>query len=82
MDSFILVESGLGIAATAAIVQSCKKAGLKAKYAPLLSLAVGMSLSVVYGVVSMADPVSIIVMGFLFGGVASHGYDVVKKAKE
>ena len=82
MDTSLLIEGGIGIAATAAIVQSVKMAGMRSRYAPILSLVIGMTLSVVYSFITNTDPVETLILGFLFGGVASHGYDVVTKTNK
>lgn len=79
MDSSLLLEGGLGATATLAIVEAFKRARMNTRYAPLCSLIVGMLLSILVGLGLHSDLVTILVMGFGFGGVASHGYSIAKK---
>jgi hypothetical protein len=72
----MLLEAGLGAAAVFAIVAATKKAGMRSKYAPLLSLVVGALLAAIWGVASAHDLQMIIVNALLFAGVAVHGYDI------
>lgn len=82
MEPSIFIEGGLGIAATAAVVEAAKRAGLRSKYAPAMSLVVGWCLALVWHLASSNDWPTTIVLAFLFGGVASHGYDLTKKLRE
>lgn len=82
MDTAMLLEGGLGVAATAAIVSALKSLGVRTKWLPLASLVIGMALSVAYGLSQGYNAATIIVYGFLFAGVAAHGYDIQKAAVE
>ena len=82
MDSAQLLEGGLGIAATAAIVSAIKAMGVRTKWLPFISLLTGIGLSVAWGLAQGYNVATIIVEGFLFAGVAAHAYDMQKSATE
>ena len=79
MDSSLLLETGIGAAAVVAVCEAMKKAGLPKKFVPLFSLIIAMALAVVWAIATGVGPAETIVYGLLFGGVASQGYDIVKK---